>query len=84
MNNIQQPVLPKVSDLSFEDRVDICCIHIDKNASVKDRAQEYIKQIKNPYAFKCGKVSVNIEFSPGGKTLSEALLSYLISLRKNG
>jgi len=47
------------------------------DAPVAVRAQQFVEQIKNPYAFMSGDVAVNIEFAPEGKTLRDAMVSYL-------
>ena len=60
-----------------EDRVDASSVSIDMDSPVAVRAQQYLAQIKNPYAFRCGDIGVNIEFTPDGKTLREAMVSYL-------
>ena len=45
-------------------------VKIDRNQPPKMRAEEYLRQIKNPYAFKCREVAVNIRFSSDGRSLS--------------
>jgi len=70
------------ADPPTEDRIDICGITIDMDAPVAVRAQRFLEQIKNPYAFRCGDVAVNIEFASEGKTLREAMVSFLSSQRK--
>ncbi|MDR2525653.1 MAG: hypothetical protein LBC83_05675 [Oscillospiraceae bacterium] len=67
----------QTTDPPKEERVDIRNVVIDMDVPVKTRAQQYLEQIKNPYAFRCGEVGVNVEFTPGGKTLQEAMISYL-------
>ena len=62
--------------------MDIRGVTIDMDAPVTVRAQQFLEQIKNPYAFMSGDVAVNIEFSPEGKTLREAMVSYLTAQRK--
>lgn len=81
MNSIQKSVCPKSPDIILDDRVDMDTVRIDKDAPQLERAIELIKQIKNPYAFRCGDVAVNIEFTAGGKRLDELLLFYLQELR---
>lgn len=66
-----------------EERVDIAGIKIDTSAPVDFRAQEYLNRIKNPYAFKCGDIAVNIRFSPEGKGLKKAFSSYLSAIKKS-
>ena len=57
--------------------VDIKNVKIDMSASAHERAQQYFAQIKNPYAFRCGNVRINVAFSSSGKTLMEAMTSYI-------
>lgn len=58
-------------------RVDICDVLIDKNLPVCQRAEEYEKQVKDPYHFRCGKVMVNLAFSSDGPSLEKVLKNYL-------
>jgi len=62
------------------DRVDVSGIKIDMDAPIAVRAEQYLKQIKNPYAFRCGDVAVNVRFSQDGRTLEQAMQSYLTAL----
>jgi len=61
------------------ERVDINRVTIDMNAPVSVRARQFLEQVKSPYAFRCGDIAVNIEFTPEGKPLREAVKSYLIA-----
>jgi len=62
------------------ERVDIANIKLDMDVSVAVRAEQYLKQIKNPYAFRCGDVAVNVRFCQDGRTLEQAVQSYLTAL----
>lgn len=73
----------KSTRVPFEERVNIDEIKIDADMPAALRMEEYLRQIKNPYFFKCGEFDVNIEFSPDGGALEDALLSYLIALKKS-
>jgi len=66
-----------------DDRVDIKTIYIDPNLSAVQRAEQYLQQVKNPYAFRVGDIAVNVAFSPNGKPLKETVISYLIALKNN-
>ena len=72
----------RAADPPREERVDIRSVTIDMEAPVAVRAQQILEQIKNPYAFMSGDVAVNIEFAPEGKTLREAMISYLTAQKK--
>ena len=63
-----------------EDRVDVCTIAFDMDAPAAVRVEKYLKLVKNPYAFRCGNVAVNVRFSHEGKPLAQAMQSYLTSL----
>lgn len=53
--------------------VDIRTIHVDKNLPKEERVREYVRQIKNPYRFKCGDFVVTASFAPEGVTIEERL-----------
>ena len=55
---------------------------IDPDLPIAQRMEDYIRQIKNPYAFKCGEIAVNVEYSSNGKTLKDAVKSYLIAIKR--
>lgn len=66
----------------FADRVDITTVKVDTTAPSALRAEQYLSQIKNPYAFQCSGIAVNVKFRPDGKPLKQAIASYL-SAQKN-
>jgi hypothetical protein len=55
------------------DLVDIRDVSVDKNLPKHERIAEFIRQIKDPYHFKCGKFTVTARFTEGGATLEECL-----------
>ena len=65
-----------------DEREDANGITIDMDTPIEERAQKFLEQIKNPYAFRCGDIAVNIEFAPEGKPLREAMISYLSAQKK--
>ncbi len=56
-----------------EELVDIRTVHVDKNLPKDERIKEYIRQIKNPYRFKCGNFVVTASFASDGVTIEERL-----------
>ena len=62
---------------TYDERVNIEDIKIDMTHCINKRAGQFLAQIKNPYAFRCGEIAVNVVFSPEGKLLKEAIASYL-------
>ncbi|SHJ88877.1 hypothetical protein SAMN02745975_03148 [Geosporobacter subterraneus DSM 17957] len=53
--------------------VDIRDISVDKNLSKEERIAEYVRQIKDPYNFKCGNFTVWVRFADNGVTLEDCL-----------
>lgn len=40
--------------------VDIRDVSVDKNLTREERVAEFVRQIKNPYCFRCGRFTVNV------------------------
>ena len=53
--------------------VDIRTVNVDKSLPKEARITEFVKQIKNPYKFKCGKFTVTARYSKGGPSLEDCL-----------
>ena len=63
-----------------EDVADIQQIKIDEKLSQKERQAEFIRQVKNPYCFRVGKVIVKAVYSGDGVTLNERFEELLLSV----
>ena len=61
-----------------ESLVDINDISVDKNLPKSERIKEYIRQIKNPYCFKCGDFVVKARYSNNGLSIENCLQSIII------
>ena len=57
--------------------VDIRDVTVDRELSREDRIAEFVRQIKNPYRFKCGRFTVHASFASGGATLEECIKGIL-------
>jgi len=68
-----QSINNNFSKVNQQELVDIKNISVDKNLSKQERIAEYIRQIKNPYCFKCGKFTVKATFSDNGVSLEDCL-----------
>jgi len=53
--------------------VDIRAIKVDKSLSYEERVLEYVRQIKNPYRFRCGKYSIKCSYRKNGLSLEDSL-----------
>lgn len=69
-----------VHTVDRESLVDIREVQIDGKLSRERRFEEFLRQIKNPYCFRCGKIVVKISFSDTDATLEDRLEHYLAAL----
>lgn len=60
--------------------VDIEEIEIDRALPKEDRIREFIRQIRNPYCFRVGKVAVSVGYAEGGITFEQRMEHYLQTL----
>lgn len=60
--------------------VDINDVAIDTALPIKARMESFIRQVKNPYCYKCGKLVVKVNYSEQDMTLEERLISHFKSL----
>jgi len=61
--------------------VDINEVVINTDLSREERIADFVRQIKNPYIYKCGKAIVKVSFADTSETLEDKLESYLLSLQ---
>lgn len=64
--------------VSINELVDINDVTVDKSLPKKERISEFVRQIKNPYCFKCGNFVVKARFSDNGISLEDCLQSILL------
>ena len=57
---------------------DIKDVSVDKSLSREERIAEFVRQIKNPYCFRCGKFIVKARFADNGVSLEDCLQSILL------
>lgn len=69
-----------VHTVDRESLVDIREVQIDGKLSRERRFEEFLRQIKNPYCFRCGKIVVKVSFSDTDATLEDRLEHYLAAL----
>lgn len=73
---VMQPT-PNESHVPMDELVDIREVFVDKNLPKEERIAAFIRQIKNPYRFRCGDFVVNACFAGNGVTLEECLQGIL-------
>lgn len=66
-----------IKTVNKDDLVDIRDVKIDRTLPKEERIKDYVRQIKNPYCFKCGSVGIKISFAKTDVTLEECMEHYL-------
>ena len=64
-------------NLTDDDLVDIRDVNVDKDLSREERISEFVRRIKNPYRFKCGRFTVQASFAADGVSLEECIKGIL-------
>ncbi len=60
--------------------VDIREVQIDGKLPGEQRFEDFLRQIKNPYCYRCGKIIVKVSFSNTDATLEDRLEHYLATM----
>ena len=68
----------EIDDVDIENLADIKDVSVDKNLPKDKRIAEYIRQIKNPYCYRCGKFIIKAKFSDNGISMEDCLRSILL------
>ncbi|WP_368233607.1 DUF6870 family protein [Anaerotruncus rubiinfantis] len=64
--------LPELSDLA-----------VDQSLPCPERIARFVGQAGDPYRYRCGSVSVGLEFLPDGPSLQERMEGFLIAKKQN-
>ena len=64
--------------VSADELVDINDVKVSKDLSKQERIAEFIKQIKNPYCFKCGNFIVKARYTDNGLSMEDCLQSIML------
>ena len=63
--------------MESSDLVDIRTVTVDKSLPKEERIADFVRQIRNPYRFRCGDFVVNAAFARNGATLEDCLRGIL-------
>ncbi len=69
-----------IQAVDIRNLVDISDIKIDTTMKKTDRIQNFIRDIKNPYCFRCKNTVVKVSFCNEGGSFQELLQDYFRSL----
>lgn len=78
--DLEQMKQVDVRTVDPETLVDINDVKIDETLPREQRFADFLRQIKNPYCFRCGKTVVKLNFADTDTTLEDCLERYLRSL----
>ena len=57
---------------------DVSGFALDTRLSPEERAARIMKQVKNPYCFRCGDTAVKLEFADNGPPLQDIMTGFLV------
>ncbi|MBS4930693.1 MAG: hypothetical protein KH020_05090 [Clostridiales bacterium] len=80
LKELEQLKQVDVRTISHNELIDLKEIKIDEEASKKQRIQQFVEQIKNPFCFKVGEIVVSVGFSNDGISFEERMKQYLDTL----
>ena len=66
-----------LKDINRDELVDIRDVKVNTALPKRERAVDFIRQIGNPYCYKCGEAIVKISFSETTATLEDRIENYL-------
>ena len=69
-----------ISTVDADSLIDIKDVKIDPNLSKEERVEQFLKQIGNPYCFRCNGCAVQVSFSETERTLEDCLQDYFSKL----
>ena len=61
-----------------DELADIRNVNVDKSLPREMRIADFIKQIRNPYYFRCGKFTVTAKYADNGVSLEDCLKGILL------
>lgn len=77
--NIKKLEPINIETVDINSLADIKDVVVDKNLTKQERIDSFVKQIKNPYCFKCGKIVVGVKFADDGETMEEKVKQIIMS-----
>ncbi|MDR2357918.1 MAG: hypothetical protein LBD92_07565 [Oscillospiraceae bacterium] len=77
MSVLQEQITAADADISG--LADIRDVVIDTAQPKAERIKSYLRQIKNPYLYRCGDIVVRVSFCNTDATLEDRLKQYLLS-----
>ena len=78
MNEIKAMQSVNPLTVSADELVDINDVKVSKDLPKQERIAEFIKQIKNPYFFKCGNFIVKARYTDNGLSMEDCLQSIML------
>lgn len=66
------------NNISIDELVDINDVTVSKDLTKKERIAEFIRQIKNPYCFRCGDFVVKARYTDNGLSMEDCLQNIIM------
>lgn len=74
---MQKKPTPEGTPMQADGLADIRDITVDPSLPREERVAEYLRQIRNPFLFRCGKFTVHAKYADSGPSLEDCLRQLL-------
>lgn len=65
-----------IRNVDANDLVDINDVQVNTKLSMEERVEDFVRQIKNPYCYRCGDMVIKVSFA-GKKSIEDAVREYI-------
>ena len=79
-DDLEKKKVVNIGTVDADSLRDIRDIKIDPNLSKEERIAEFLRQIGNPYCFRCNGCVVQVSFTETERTLEDCLQDYFSSI----
>lgn len=79
-DNLKKKELVNIDAVDAESLKDIRDVRINTDLPKEERITEFLRQIGNPYCFRCNGCVVQVSFSETERTLEDCLQDYFSSI----
>lgn len=78
LSKSKQPVSSQILSCNTDEPVDLRNVTVNREKTVSERREDFIRQVRDPYLFRVGSTVVKVEFGEG-KNFAEMLSDVILA-----